>query len=52
MNGSEGFTGEDLATAIMLGNQVALQWYAVTHDTAVPGTSGSVIISPRDSGGY
>lgn len=48
----DGFTGEDLATAIMLGNQVALQWYAVTHNTAIPGTPGSVVISPTSSGGY
>lgn len=51
MNG-DGFTSSDLANAIMMGNQVALQWYAVTHQTAIPGTPGSVVISPTSGGGY
>ncbi len=35
----------DWAQVIMSGNEVAMQWYALTHDQPLPGNDG-VIFSP------
>jgi len=31
-----GFSGDDLAAAIMAGNEAVMQWYALTHQTTIP----------------
>lgn len=30
------FQSDDLAAAIMAGNDAAMQWYALTHQTTIP----------------
>ncbi len=35
----------DWAQVIMSGNEVAMQWYALTHDQPLPGNDG-IIFSP------
>lgn len=37
---------KDVLDAIMLGNDVAMQWYALTHDMPLPGTGGTVYVPP------
>lgn len=44
-------TSQELAAAIFAANDVALQWYAVTHQTAVPGTAGSIVVQTPPGGG-
>jgi len=44
-------TGRELAAAIFAGNDVARQWYAVTHQTAIPGAPGSVVVQTPPGGG-
>jgi hypothetical protein len=39
-------SSEDLGRAIFAANDVALQWYALTHQTTVPGAPGTVTITP------
>ena len=43
-------TQSDLARAIFAGNDVAMQWYALTHQTQVPGP-GTVNIATPPGGG-
>lgn len=52
MNGNGGFSGSDLAQAIMAGNQVAMQWYAVTHQQQATPSIGGMVIQPTTTGGY
>ena len=40
------FQSDDVIAAIMAGNDVAMQWYALTHDQPLPDTQGGVFISP------
>ena len=44
-------TQDSLSRAIFSANDVALQWYAVTHNMAVPGSPGSVVVSTPQGGG-
>jgi hypothetical protein len=44
-------TAQELSAAIFAGNDVALQWYAVTHNTAIPGAPGSVVVQTPPGGG-
>lgn len=45
-------TQQELAGAIFAANDIALQWYAVTHQQAVPGTPGSIVVSRPPDGGF
>jgi len=45
-------TSGELTRAIFTANDVALQWYAVTHQTAVPGAPGSVVMTSPPGGGF
>lgn len=40
-------TQQELAAAIFAANDVALQWYAVTHNQPVAGAPGTITVSPR-----
>jgi len=44
-------TSQELAAAIFAGNDVALQWYAVTHNQAIPGAPGTVVLQTPPGGG-
>jgi len=44
-------TSQELSHAIFAANDVALQWYAVTHQTAIPGAPGTVVIGTPPGGG-
>lgn len=50
MNGSNDFTTQDLGDVIMAGNDIALQWYALTHQTTIP-TRNPGIYTPLPGGG-
>jgi hypothetical protein len=50
MADTQGFTSEDLGDVIMAGNDVAMQWYAMTHQTQVP-TRSPGIYTPLPGGG-
>jgi len=45
-------TSQDVARAIFAGNDVAMQWYALTHQTAIPGAAGTVVVTSPESGGF
>ncbi len=40
---------QDVSRIVMAGNDIALQWYALTHDRELP--TGSIVVSPTGSGG-
>jgi hypothetical protein len=42
-------TSQDVSRIVMAGNDIALQWYALTHDRELP--TGSISITPTGSGG-
>jgi len=44
-------TSRELAAALFAGNDIALQWYAVTHNTQIPGAAGSVVVQTPPGGG-
>jgi len=44
-------TQGELTHAIFAANDVALQWYAVTHQQAIPGAPGTVVVSTPPGGG-
>jgi hypothetical protein len=50
MNGDSGFNSEDLGSVITAGNDIALQWYAITHQTTIP-TRSPGIYTPLPGGG-
>jgi len=50
MENTNGFTTNDLGDVIMAGNDVAMQWYAMTHQTQVP-TRAPGIYTPLPGGG-
>jgi hypothetical protein len=39
-------TGSDLGKAIFAGNDIAMQWYALTHQVQIPGP-GTVTVNPN-----
>ena len=45
-------TQQELAAAIYAANEIGLQWYAATHQTAIPGTPGSVVVTQPAGGGF
>lgn len=45
-------TQQELAAAIYAANDIGLQWYAVTHQTQVPGTPGSIVVQRPSDGGF
>jgi hypothetical protein len=52
MNGTQsGFTTQDLGDVITAGNDIALQWYALTHQTTIP-TRNPGIYTPLPGGGF
>jgi hypothetical protein len=50
MDNTNGFTTQDLGDVIMAGNDVAMQWYAMTHQTTIP-TRSPGIYTPLPGGG-
>ena len=40
----------DLTSAIFAGNDMAMQWWALTHQTALP-SPGTVVLQPTSRGG-
>ena len=39
-------TASDLSQAIFAGNDIAMQWYGLTHQVAIPG-AGTVTVNPE-----
>jgi len=39
-------TASDLSQAIFAGNDIAMQWYGLTHQVAVPGP-GTITVNPE-----
>lgn len=52
MNGANSgdFTTQDLGDVITAGNDIALQWWAITHQTTIP-TRNPGIYTPLPGGG-
>lgn len=44
-------TSSDVQQAIFAGNDIAMQWYALTHQTVVPGGPGTITVQTPPGGG-